>query len=313
MIEFDVFQNKPIIVVVGPTAIGKTNLSLGIAEKFDCEIISLDSMQIYRYMDIGTAKVSIEEQQRVPHHLIDIVNPDEHYDANCFVNDTFEILRGIYSRDRIPLLTGGTGLYLKALLEGLFDGEANDKELRQKLHQRLEQEGSSNLHEELRKFDPGSADKIHANDTHRLIRALEIYYSTGKTWTEHLEKQAKTKKKNQFKNILKIGLTCDRDLLYNRINRRTTIMLQNGLREEVQRLLSHGYGRELKSMQAIGYRHMVEHLVDKRPIEETESLLARDTRRYAKRQYTWFNKMNVDWIDVSEKKQIYQKIASFLQ
>jgi tRNA dimethylallyltransferase len=312
MREDDSFFIKPIIVVVGPTAIGKTNLSLAIAEKYNCEIVSLDSMQVYRYMDIGTAKVSIEEQQRVPHHLIDVVNPDEHYDANCFVNDTLNALRDIYSRDRVPLITGGTGLYLKALLEGLFDGVTNNPELREKLRQRLDQEGSSKLHKELEIIDPESAVKIHLNDSHRLLRALEIYYNTGKTWTEHINRQAKNKNKSQFENILKIGLTCERDALYKRINRRTSLMLEAGLREEVLELLKQGYGRDLKPMQAIGYRHMIEHLLDMSPISETESLLARDTRRYAKRQYTWFKKMNVDWVDVSETEKIYGKIDAFL-
>ncbi len=303
---------KPVIVVVGPTAIGKTNLSIAIAEKYNCEIISLDSMQVYRYMDIGTAKVSREDQQRVSHHLIDVVNPDEHYDANCFVNDTFVALRGIYSRGKLPLITGGTGLYLKALIEGLFDGEANNPELRGKLRQRLNNEGSSKLHEELKMIDGKSAEKIHMNDTHRLLRALEIYYSTGKTWTEHLEKQTNLKNTAQFKNILKIGLTCERDVLYQRINMRTSLMLKAGLLEEVQELLQRGYGRALKPMQAIGYRHMVGHLLDRCPMRETESLLARDTRRYAKRQYTWFKKMDIDWVNVSEENKVYTKIDSFL-
>jgi tRNA dimethylallyltransferase len=312
MIKDDTILKKPVIVIVGPTAIGKTKLSLAIAEKYNCEIISLDSMQVYRYMDIGTAKVSVEEQQMVRHHLIDIVDPDEHYDANCFVEDTLKALSGIYSRGRIPLITGGTGLYLKALLEGLFEGDANNPELREKLRVRLHHEGSSKLHDELTLIDCNSAIKIHVNDTHRLLRALEIYYATGKTWTEHLEKQAEKKKKPYFENLLKIGLTCDRNTLYERINRRTSVMLQSGLREEVLGLLEKGYGRDLKPMQAIGYRHMIEHLLDLNPIAETESLLARDTRRYAKRQYTWFKKMDIDWVDVSQEESIYAKIDAFL-
>jgi len=279
MTDYDFFFKKPILVVVGPTAIGKTNLSLAIAERYNCEIISLDSMQVYRYMDIGTAKVSMDEQQRIPHHLIDIVDPDDHYDANCFVNDALQALRGIYSRNRVPLITGGTGLYLKALIEGLFDVEENYPQLREKLRQRLDAEGSSKLHKELKVIDSTSADKIHVNDTHRLLRALEIYYGTGKSWTEHLEAQSKKKKKPLFGNILKLGLTCDRDILYKRINMRTSNMLHSGLQEEVSGLLQRGYVRDLKPMQAIGYRHMVEYLLVSLANKVSVSARERPSRR----------------------------------
>lgn len=303
---------KPVISLVGPTAIGKTELSLLLAEKFNCEIVSLDSMQVYRFMDIGTAKASEAERNRVPHHLIDIVDPDQHYDANRYVNDAYSAIQKIHERNHIPLLTGGTGLYLRSLIEGLFDCTGQFPEIRHQLQQKLVQYGSSKLHEELVLVDQDMAKKIHENDTHRLIRALEIYYATGSTWTNHIREQKQTRE-TRFNNFLSIGITCNREILYQRINQRTTEMLSSGLKEEVHGLLAKGYHRDLKSMQSIGYRHMACHLLDDWSIEETERLLARDTRRYAKRQFTWFNKMSIGWCDVSEKSHIFSTIENFLK
>lgn len=304
---------KPVLVLVGPTAIGKTDLSLEIAQKYNCEIISLDSMQVYRYMDIGTAKVSTAERGCIPHHLLDVVDPDEHYDANRYVGDALDAIQAIHRLDKLPLITGGTGLYLRALTTGLFEIEAGDAQLRASLHKKLSKLGSSKLHEELSVVDRNTADKIHKNDTHRLIRALEIYYSTGKNWSAHINEHLQnTEKQPRFECLCTIGLTTDRDKLYNRINKRTSNMLKAGLKEEVQELLARGYGRGLKSMQAIGYRHMVEHLLDDVSISDTERLLARDTRRYAKRQYTWFRKTEIDWKDVKKTAEVFQVIDRFL-
>lgn len=302
----------PVIVLVGPTAVGKTSLSLDIAEQFGCEIVSLDSMQVYRHMDIGTAKASVGERSRVPHHLIDIIDPDTPYDAASYVTDALEAIRTIHGRSKIPLLTGGTGLYLRALTEGLFESGAGFPDLRAELHQRLAQEGAGKLHEELSRIDPESARKIHLNDTHRLIRGLEIYYGTRKRWSDHLAEQRRQQRVERFTAIFSIGLHSPRQTLYARIDTRTRAMMRQGLKREVSRLLAMGYHRNLKSMQAIGYRHMLEHLLDGRPLEETEALLARDTRRYAKRQYTWFRKMEVTWFDVAAPDAIIEAIEEFL-
>jgi len=302
----------PVIVLVGPTAVGKTALSLDIAHHFDCEIVSLDSMQVYRHMDIGTAKASFEERSRVAHHLIDIIDPDAPYDASRYVKDALEAIRTIHGRNKIPLLTGGTGLYLRALTEGLFEKGAGFSDLRAELHRRLSREGAGKLHEELSRIDPESARKIHVNDTHRLIRGLEIYYGTNKRWSDHLAEQRRQRRDKRFTAIFSIGLQSPRQTLYARIDHRTRAMMRQGLKEEVSRLLVMGYGRHLKSMQAIGYRHMVEHLLDGRPLEEIEELLARDTRRYAKRQYTWFKNMELTWFDVAASDAIIEAIAEFL-
>jgi tRNA dimethylallyltransferase len=313
MILSDRFPIKnPVIALVGPTAIGKTELSLSIANKFECEIISLDSVQVYRYMDIGTAKASPEERRLVPHHLIDIVDPDTPYDASSFTNDALKAIREIHGRNKIPLLAGGTGLYLRSLTEGLFDEVGKFPQLRKELNERLRVEGRSKLHEELSSIDCNSAIRIHVNDTQRLLRALEIYYATGTSWTEHLKKQPLKNSEKRFAKILQLGLTCDRGLLYDRINQRTLDMINNGLKEEVEGLVSKGYDRNLKSMQSIGYRHMISYLFDGWTDEKLKFLLSRDTRRYAKRQLTWFKKMNTEWHDVSQRDDILNRINKFV-
>lgn len=305
--------DSPVLVLVGPTAIGKTELSLQLAEQFNCEIVSVDSMQVYRFMDIGTAKVSIEERARIPHHLIDVVEPDAEYDAACFVRDAMLAITDIHGRGRVPLLTGGTGLYLRALIDGLSAGIGQFPEIREQLQQRLALVGAHRLHEELSLCDGYSAERIHVNDTHRLLRALEIYQATGKPWSEHivLHRQQKT---SRFCNLLQIGLTCDRDLLYRRIDRRTTLMLGSGLEQEVKGLIARGYSPQLKSMQAIGYRHMNNYLSNVWDMPETERLLARDTRRYAKRQYTWFAASpDLEWFEVQNHGGIIKRIAGWIE
>lgn len=304
--------DKPVLALVGPTAIGKTDLSLLLAERFHCEIVSVDSMQVYRSMDIGTAKVSCEERARIPHHLIDVVDPDEEYDAACFVRDALQAIEDIHGRGRVPLLTGGTGLYLRALIEGLFSGIGHFPEIREQLQQRLINDGNEKLHEELTVYDCCSAERINVNDTHRLLRALEIYLGTGKPWSEHI-KEHQRQRSSLFANILQIGLTCERALLYRRIDLRTSLMLGSGLEEEVRGLIAKGYSPQLKAMQAIGYRHMSNYLSHIWSMEETERLLARDTRRYAKRQYTWFSAIpDLEWFDVQDQKGIIRRIDAWM-
>lgn len=300
------------MVLVGPTAIGKTELSLLLAEQFNCEIVSVDSMQVYRFMDIGTAKVSIEERARIPHHLIDVVEPDAEYDAACFVRDAVRAIEDIHGRGRVPLLTGGTGLYLRSLIDGLSAGIGQFPEIREQLQQRLVLIGADRLHEELSLCDRCSAERINVNDTHRLLRALEIYQATGKPWSEHiaLHQQQKT---SRFSNILQIGLTCDRKLLYRRIDMRTSLMLGSGLEQEVKGLIVRGYSPQLKSMQAIGYRHMSSYLNKVWDMDETARLLARDTRRYAKRQYTWFAaNPALEWFEVQDYQGIVKRISGWI-
>ena len=287
----------PVVVLIGPTAIGKTTLALELADRFCCEIVSVDSMQVYRYMDIGTAKPSQEEQKRVVHHLIDIVDPDIQFDAAQFVKHTLSAINKIVSKGKIPLLTGGTGLYLKALVNGIFDHElATDETIRANLIQQLESDGNLKMFEQLRKVDPETASRIHPNDYQRLLRALEIYQISGRPWSEHLQDQPTPPV--QFKKILQLGLTCDRQLLYERIEERSKHMMQAGLIQEVEGLREMGYKSELSSMQSIGYRHVNNYIDGVWDMDETIRLLMRDTRRYAKRQMTWFgNTPALQWFD----------------
>lgn len=304
---------QQILVLIGPTAIGKTALSLQLAEKFDCEIISVDSMQVYRHMDIGTAKATQAERALVPHHLIDVVNPDENYDAARFVRDASRLIQEITSRGKLALLTGGTGLYLKSLLEGIFPEAPSDRNVRNQLKLRLENEGVDVLHKELSLCDSISATKLHKNDTQRVLRALEVYHTTGVPWSEHLENQKSSGDGGGLDvDALQIGLTCDRDKLYQRINLRCELMLNAGLEEEVKWLLGEGYGAELKSMGSIGYRHMTGYLAKEYDEHEMIRLLSRDTRRYAKRQYTWFNKNeNIRWVDVARQADVIEMVSTW--
>jgi tRNA dimethylallyltransferase len=315
-------QTDKLLVLLGPTAVGKTELSLSIAEQFSCEIIGVDSMQVYKYMDIGTAKPTEQERSRIPHHLIDIVSPDENYTAGRFAVDAQNAIQIIKNNQHIPLLAGGSGLYFRGLLEGLFDVNNGDRNtnnrtaisdtesIRQNLKERLAEEGSEQLFAELNDVDPDSTKRIHPNDIQRLLRALEIFKTTGIPWSQHLTRQQENT--GQY-NVLKLGLTRSREELYKRIDQRVQIMIELGLLEEVRKLLDMGYHGNLKSMQSIGYRHMVNYILGEWDWQESIDLLARDTRRYAKRQFTWFNQdPEIIWHDVSQQDTIFSEIEDFL-
>ncbi len=298
------------IILLGPTAVGKTELSLSIAEKYSGRIIGVDSQQVYRYMDIGTAKPSPEERARVTHHLIDVADPDEDYNVARFIKEAGQAIAVIRKQGDIPILAGGTGLYFKGLLEGLFDIDPVDQEIRENLRKQLEGEGRQSLYDELCRCDPDSAARIHPNDTQRLIRALEIFRSTGMTWSKHLASQ---KTEPVLTNVLKLGLTRDRERLYERIDMRVKQMVDSGFVHEVKDLLKMGYHGDLNSMQSIGYRHMVNFLKGVWSWEESLEFLARDTRRYAKRQYTWFRRdTEIAWFDPGQKDEIYSLIDAYL-
>ncbi len=304
----------PIIVLVGPTAIGKTALSFKLVDRFDCEIVSMDSMQVYKYMDIGTAKPSPEEQALAPHHLIDITEPDNQYDAARFVSDALQAINEISSRNHAVLLTGGTGLYLKALVDGLFNTLPADMNIRSHLSELLKEKGTDYLHKKLCEIDPDSGKKIHKNDTQRVIRGLEIFMKSGKTWTRHLEEQHNQGQGIEFTKMYQIGLTCERKALYKRIKERTITMLKQGIIDEVSNLLDMGYSRDLPSMQSIGYRHVNNYLSGTWDREVMFEMLVRDTRRYAKRQMTWFGRnSSLHWFERDADNEIIESIACFLQ
>ncbi len=299
-----------IIVICGATGIGKTTVGIELAEKLGGEIVSADSMQIYRYMDIGTAKPTPAEMARIAHHMIAIVNPDEAYDAVRFSKQARERVADILNRDLIPFIVGGTGLYIKALLHGLFQSKRVNPEIRARLELEAEEKGSLFLFERLKEVDPTAAWRLHPNDRYRIIRALETIESAGQSISAlHQE--------HRFEDnpycTLKLGLQMDRAELYARIDRRVDLMIEAGLVNEVLGLLNSGYDRGLKSMQSIGYRHVVEYLEEKLSWDECVRTLQRDTRRFAKRQFTWFGAdKQIHWFEPNQLSDMAGIIANFL-
>ncbi|OPH47193.1 tRNA (adenosine(37)-N6)-dimethylallyltransferase MiaA [Paenibacillus ferrarius] len=290
---------KPkLLVLLGPTAVGKTKLSLEIAQQFGCEIISGDSMQVYRGMDIGTAKASEAEQKLVPHHLIDIHDPSYPFSAAEFQERVKDLIMDIHSRGKIPFIVGGTGLYIESVCYNYqFTDVSMDEAFRQEQEAFALSNGDEALHQRLREIDPGSADRLHANDRRRVIRALEIYHVSGETMSTHLASQ---KKESPYELCI-IGLTMDRALLYKRIEERIDAMMQEGLLEEVESLLAAGCPKQAISMQALGYKEIVSYLEGDMSLEAAVTLLKRDTRRYAKRQLSWFRHMkDIHWVDVTD-------------
>jgi tRNA dimethylallyltransferase len=280
------------IIILGPTAAGKTKYAIELAKEKNGEIISADSMQVYQGMDIGTAKPTIEERQGIPHHLIDIRNPDEDWTVSDFVRETQNSKVKIQNKSKIPIIVGGTGLYLWSLLEGFsFPITPADKELRAE----LEKESLSDLYSQLIAADPEAAVKIHSNDKKRIIRALEVYRLTGKPISE-LQKNRMEPRRLVAGSI--IGLNTDREKLYERINRRVDTMIEKGLIDEVKGLLAKGYNKGLPSMQALGYKQVIDYLDGKYSKEEMIEELKKKTRNFARRQMTWFRRFTgVKWHD----------------
>lgn len=299
----------PLVIIAGPTAVGKTSLSIRLAKKFGAEIINADSRQIYKKLDIGTAKPTKEEQSEVPHHLVDLINPDEHFNAARFAELARSKIVEINQRGKRVFVVGGTGLYIKALVHGLFPAPPSDKTTKEQLVKEAEIYGLSFLYEKLKKVDPVSAQKIHPNDKQRIVRALEVYYLTG-------EPISKLQEQHRFETrqyeTLKIALYRPREELYDRINRRVLQMIDQGLLEEVKSLLLEGYSPELNSMTSIGYQHIARYLKGEISLERAIELLQRDTRRYAKRQITWFKgDKEYIWLRPDEYDEIERQIDAF--
>ena len=303
---------KPkIIVICGPTALGKTSIAIDLAGTFSSEIINADSMQIYRYMDIGTAKPTPDEQSCAAHHMIDLVDPDEHFDARQFAEIAHKKIIKLHARGVTPFVVGGTGLYIKALVNGLFTAGRTDIRVRERLQEQARIYGSDFLHQRLSRHDPDTAARIHPNDSYRIVRALEVYALTGTTITEFQREHGF--KDNRFR-VLKIGLHINREVLYDRINHRADAMIDSGFLDEVQGLLDMGYQDDLKSMQSIGYRHLIDFIKGRCSWDETIRTLKRDTRRYAKRQLTWFKAdPEILWREPGQLREIRQLIKKFLQ
>ena len=299
-------QKQKLIVLIGPTAVGKTKLSIELAKQFNGEIISGDSMQIYKAMDIGTAKITPDEMAGVPHHLIDIKEPDEGFSTAEFQELVRKKIEDISSRGKLPMIVGGTGLYIQSVIYDYhFTDAPSDPTFRSQLEKQAEERGPDILHEELKKADPESASRIHPNNVRRVIRALEIIHCTGKTAGELQEHQSP---ELLFDTAL-IGLTMDREQLYNRINMRVELMIHQGLLDEVKYFYDKGL-RDCQSIQAIGYKELYEYFDGKISLDEAVENLKQNSRRYAKRQLTWFrNKMNVEWFDMSGSNDAEKKFA----
>ena len=278
----------PLIVVAGPTASGKTSLAVEIAKRYSGEVVSADSMQIYRYMDIGTAKPTRQEMEGVPHHMIDVVEPDAPFSVAQYAQLAHSVIKKIYAAGKLPILAGGTGLYIDHVVQNLTLSEMEiDYALRAKLEAEAKEKGTQYLHDALIKIDPEAAKKIHPSNVRRVIRALEVYYATGDTFTN----QAKRSKLQQSPyDVLMLIPTWERETLYQRIDLRVDQMLKDGLLAEFYQLVDMGYGRRLNSMQAIGYKELFDYYYGLCSLPEAAELIKRHSRRYAKRQLTWFKR-----------------------
>ena len=307
----DVFDKPKIIVICGPTGVGKTGFAIRLAQCFGGEIVGADSMQIYRFMDIGTAKPTAAEKAAVAHHLVDIVDPRDDFDAAEYARYAHACLAELLPKKILPFVTGGTGLYIKSLLYGLSEAAPSDPKIRRALNRELELVGAARMHRQLTQIDGAAALRIHPNDGYRIVRALEVYSITGQPISDH---HAAHGFKDLRYDALQIGLTVPREQLYQRIDKRVEMMLDQGFLDEVRSLLDNGYSPTLKSMQSLGYRHMVEYIQGRLGWEEAVRLMKRDHRRYAKRQLTWFGAdTRVHWLAPEQTDAAVQRITRFLK
>ncbi|MEI7672582.1 MAG: tRNA (adenosine(37)-N6)-dimethylallyltransferase MiaA [Deltaproteobacteria bacterium] len=309
MASADIY-NPRLICILGPTGVGKTAMALELADRWGGEIVSTDSMQVYRQMDIGTAKPTPEERRRVPHHLLDVVNPDEPFDVSQYIRLANGIIADLQRKEKPVFIVGGTGLYVRALLGGLIDGPGADEELRRTLREEMNRLGKPHLYEKLRARDEKAAARIDPHDSVRIIRALEVLDLTGRSIVSHQEE-------HQFREApyktLRIGLTLGRGRLNDRIERRTDRMIADGFAEEVRQLLDMGYTESLKPLQSFGYRDMISFLAGRQSLEEAVRLIKRDTCRYAKRQMTWFAAdREVGWLDPGDVDEASRRVGLFL-
>lgn len=305
----------PVVVVTGPTAAGKTELAIRLAERFQGEVVNADSMQVYRYMDIGTAKPSMEERARVPHHLFDVVTPDIGYSAGLYAEAARAAIREIHSREGIPFLVGGTGMYIRAVLHGLISTGGADPEIRQRLETEAERAREAGkpgeLHDRLRDLDPSAAQAIHPHDTRRTIRALEIIEQSGQAAS--VVREGHGFGGDSF-NALHLVVDPGREIVSERIERRCQAMIEAGLLREVRSLRGRGYGPELRSMQGIGYRHVNPVADGADTLANAVVSMAADTRRFARRQRTWLRKVkDAIWLDPDAESQIVERVGAFLE
>ena len=304
-------MKKPLIILTGPTAVGKTDLSISLAKAIQGSIISADSMQVYRHMDIGSAKIKKEEMQGIPHYLVDVLDPFDEFHVVEFQKMALEAIEEIYQQNRIPIITGGTGFYIQALLYGIdFTENEKNTAIRQELEIYAKEHGAEELHQRLALVDKEAAEQIHANNIKRTIRALEFYELTGKKISEHNEQEKKKESPYKFCYFV---LNDYREHLYERIDLRVEKMLEEGLLEEVQKLKEMGCTKNLVSMQGLGYKEILEYLEGTCTLEEAIYKIKRDTRHFAKRQLTWFRReREVIWLNKWEFDYEEERICQFI-
>jgi tRNA dimethylallyltransferase len=302
LVDENLSENK-VIVIVGPTCSGKTTLSLKLSQIISSEIISADSRQIYKHLNIGTAKPSNEELKKVHHHLIDFLDPSESYDVSLFEKDAERNIEQIHNKNKIPIVVGGSGLYIKVLIDGIFETADKDEEYRKELLQKRKEFGNDFLYEELKKVDPLSAEKMLPQNWKRVMRALEVFHTTGEPiWKHHQIQLTLKEKKYNFKQF---GLNWDRKILYENIDRRVDWMIENGLVDEVKNILTMGYDKNLNSMNTVGYKEILQYLDGEIILQRAVELIKRNTRHYAKRQITWFKKdERIHWFEVNDSKEL---------
>lgn len=305
-------DRKPLIILAGPTAVGKTSLSIRLAKETGGEIISADSMQVYRHMDIGSAKITKEEMEGVPHYLVDVLEPEEEFNAVRFQQMAKEAAERIWEKGKIPLVVGGTGFYIQALLYDIdFTENDGDESYRRQLEQKAsDEEGASELYEMLKTVDPKAAQEIHPRNIKRIIRALEFYHQTGKKISEHNETQ---RQRESPYNYAYFVLTDERSRLYERIDRRVDLMMEQGLLDEVRYLKERGVRKDSTAMQGLGYKELYAYLEGEYPLDEAVRIIKRDTRHFAKRQLTWFKReRDVIWADKSVIGQEEENLADYM-
>ena len=305
-------SQKKILFIVGPTAVGKSSLAVDLAKKFRGEIISCDSRQIYRGFDLGTDKPPASIRQAIPHHLIDVVDPEETFSAADFARLALEKINEILDRGNLPLVVGGTGLYHRALVQGLFPGPGRDENLRDRLKEEAKNRGLASLYNRLRQIDPSYAEKISPADAIRIIRALEIFYLTGQPISEHFARTASPLRDKGF-ILFQIGLKLDRKLLYQRIDERVRRMFAEGLIEETNQLLARGISEQATPFKGLGYSQVLRYLKGEISLEEAIALTQIETRHYAKRQLTWFKKTEgITWFETDDREKIENKVREYL-
>ncbi len=302
---------KPLIVLVGPTAVGKSEVAIRLAQVLGTEVLTADSRQVFRGMDIGTDKPSLEERQGIPHRLIDLVNPDQPFNVGIFRRLALAEIDRLHRGGRVPLVVGGTGLYVRALVRGLWEGPSADWQFRAGLEEDARREGVAHLHQQLARVDPELAARLHPNDQVKIIRGLEVFHLLGHPLSDLHRRHAF--RERPFSPLL-VGLTRDRSALYARIERRVEVELVKGLVQETRALLDKGYGRHLPSMKGLGYRQIAGYLAGEYDDAEAVRRLKRDTRRFAKRQMTWFRKEpSVVWLDLHDKESAQQVTERILK